>query len=45
MKAPKTQGWYTFADGYRGWFYGLGAQEKKVLIRDHGKIITFEHTS
>ena len=41
----KTQGWYTFADGYRCWFHGLSAQEKKVEIRKHGKIIRFEQTN
>lgn len=41
MKAPKSQGWYTFEDGTRFWTYGLSAQEKKVEIRKHGKIISF----
>ena len=40
----KTRGWYTFADGYRVWFYGLSASEKKVEIRKHGKIVKFEWT-
>lgn len=43
--AIKTQGWYTFADGYRCWFHGLSAQEKKTEIRKHGKIIRFELTN
>ena len=41
----KTQGWYTFADGYKCWFYGLNAQEKKTEIRKHGKIVRFESTN
>ena len=41
MKAPKTQGTYTFEDGYTVWFYGLSAAEKKNEIRKHGKIVRF----
>jgi hypothetical protein len=44
MARVNTQGWYTFADGYRAWFHGLSAQEKKIEIYKHGKIITFEPT-
>lgn len=40
-----TQGWYTFADGYRVWFYGLSAQEKKVEVFHHGKVVKFEPTN
>ena len=40
----KTRGWYTFADGTKTWFAGLSAQEKKVEIRKHGKIVKFEPT-
>lgn len=41
MKTPKTQGTYTFADGYVCWYYGLSATEKKIEIRIHGPIIKF----
>lgn len=37
-----TRGWYTFADGYRAWFFGLSGNDKKVEIRKHGKIVKFE---
>lgn len=39
-----TQGFYTFADGYRVWFYGLSAQEKKWEVYKHGKVVKFEPT-
>lgn len=45
MTTPKSQGFYTFEDGFRCWYYGLSAQEKKVEIRKHGKIISFIHTN
>lgn len=41
MATPKTQGTYYFADGSVIWFHGLSAQEKKVEIRKHGKIMKF----
>lgn len=41
MKKSKTQGFYTFADGYYVWFRGLTAAEKKSEIRKHGAIIRF----
>lgn len=44
MARTKTRGWYTFADGYHGWFHGLSAQEKRVEIFKHGAIIYFEPT-
>lgn len=44
MAVNKTRGYYTFADGYFVWFYGLSASEKKALIREHGPITKFEHT-
>ena len=44
MAARKSQGFYTFADGTRIWFFGLSAQEKKVEILRHGAIIKFEAT-
>ena len=44
MARSKTRGWYTFADGYVCWFYGLSAAEKKVEIRTHGAIIKFVPT-
>lgn len=40
----KTCGWYIFADGYRAWFHGLSANEKKNEIRIHGAIIKFTPT-
>ena len=36
-----SQGWYTFSDGYRAWFYGLSAQELKVEARKHGRLVEF----
>lgn len=39
----KNSGWYTFEDGYKAWFNGLSAQEKKVEIRKHGKIVRIEY--
>ena len=45
IKKMKTRGWYTFADGYRAWFFGLGGNEKKIEIMKHGKVIKFEHTA
>jgi hypothetical protein len=44
MARIKTQGWYTFADGYYAWFHGLSAQERKVEIRKHGSIVKFTPT-
>ena len=44
MAKIKTQGWYTFADGYTAWYHGLSAQEKKVEIYKHGAITNFEPT-
>ena len=41
MAKSRTQGWYTFADGYQAWYHGLSAHEKAVEIRKHGKIIEF----
>lgn len=37
----KTQGTYTFADGYVAWYHGLSATEKRNLIREHGPIVKF----
>ena len=44
MAARKSQGYYTFADGTRIWFFGLSAQEKKIEVLKHGAIIKFEAT-
>ena len=44
MAARKSQGYYTFADGTRIWFFGLSAQEKKIEVLKHGSIIKFEAT-
>lgn len=42
--ARRTQGWYTFADGYVAWYHGLSASEKAIEIRKHGKIVKFVAT-
>ena len=39
-----TQGWYTFADGYKAWFHGLSANERKIEVLKHGAIVRFEPT-
>lgn len=39
--AKRTQGWYTFEDGYVAWFHGLSAREKANEIRKHGRIVKF----
>lgn len=39
--AKSTRGTYIFEDGARIWFHGLSGLERKVAIRDHGKIIRF----
>ena len=38
----KTRGYYTFEDGYFVWVNGLSGLEKKNLIRQHGRIVSFE---
>ena len=43
-KTDKTRGWYTFADGYEMWVFGLSATEKRNEIRKHGKIVRFINT-
>lgn len=40
-----SRGWYTFADGFTAWFCGLSAQEKKLAVMKHGKIVRFEPTA
>lgn len=45
MARTNTRGWYVFADGYRAWFHGLSAAEKKMEVRKHGAIIRFTHTA
>ncbi len=40
----KTQGWYTFADGYMAWYNELSTKEQKIEIRKHGAIIKFQPT-
>ncbi len=45
MRHSKTEGWYTFADGYHCWFRGLSAAERKVEEKHHGKLIRFERTA
>ena len=39
MKAPKTQGYYYFEDGYYCICRGFSAQKMRVEIRKHGKCI------
>lgn len=44
MKATKSNNygrgfWFEFADGHHGWVLGMSAQEKRVEIRKHGKLI------
>ena len=43
--ASKTRGWYTFEDGYSCWVNGFSAQEKRVEIRKHGKVVRFVPTN
>lgn len=45
MARIKSQGWYTFADGYRAWYHGLSSNGKKWEIYKHGKIVKFEPTT
>jgi len=40
--AKRNSGWYTFEDGYCGWFAGMTAQERRVEIAKHGKIVRFD---
>jgi len=42
--AKNTQGWYTFADGYKAWFAGLSGSELKMEIYKHGKVVAFKPT-
>ncbi len=44
MAKSKTRGWYVFEDGYTCWYHGLSAQEKKIEILKHGKIVKFAPT-
>ena len=44
MARKNTQGWYTFADGTQAWFHGLSAQEKRIQVAKHGKVIAFHPT-
>ena len=41
MARTNTQGWYYFADGFKAWFYGLRAREKRAEIAKHGAIVRF----
>lgn len=45
MAKNKTRGWYTFEDGYYVWFSGLSGTEKRIEIRQHGKIVKFVPTN
>lgn len=31
--------WFLFEDGYEMWALGMSAQEKKIEVRNHGKLI------
>lgn len=38
--AKSKNGYYFWCeDGYHGWVLGMSAQEKKVLQRQHGKLV------
>ena len=39
--AKRTRGTYVFEDGHKVWYHGLSAQERKIEIFKHGKIIQF----
>ena len=41
MAKKNTQGIYYFEDGYNCWVHGLSAQEKRMEILKHGKIVKF----
>lgn len=45
MKASKTQGFYTFADGFEVWYNGMNGTMKRYLTKEHGPIIKFVHTN
>ena len=44
MARTHTQGYYLFEDGFYAWYHGMSAQEKKLEIWKHGKIIQFKPT-
>lgn len=44
MKGTKAnnylKGWFfEFEDGHKGWVLSLSAQEKRAMIREHGKLV------
>lgn len=39
MAKSKNGYYFWFEDGYHGWVMGMSAQEKKVLQRQHGKLV------
>ena len=45
MAKNKTRGWSVFEDGYTCWVSGMSAQERKIEILKHGKIIKFSPTN
>ena len=45
MAKSKTRGWYTFEDGYKAWFSGLSASERKYEEMAHGKVVRFQATA
>ena len=45
MAAPKTRGYYLFADGTYCWYAGLSASEKKREVMKHGSIVRFTPTA
>ena len=41
MKAPKSQGWYYFEDGYRTWVHGMDKNALAWEVYKHGKLVKF----
>ena len=41
MARNRTSGHYWFEDGYYCWVSGLSTQEKRVMVRKHGKIVKY----
>lgn len=44
-KVPASRGFYLFEDGVEIWFAGLSGTEKRIRVRQHGKIVRFIHTN
>ena len=45
MAKNTTRGYYTFKDGYTGWYNALSAAERKREIRLHGAVVKFVPTN